>query len=273
MKRKKKYAIIGLGFISHRHIEAIKRNNGKLVWVCDIDARHKIRFDKSIKFTKDYRRIRDVDYVAICTPNDLHAPIIKHFLAKGIKVIVEKPPVTVMSDFYDLQDEDVNVILQLRHHPEMKELKEKAKGGGHKVQMDVRVKRDKAYWEDWKGDRSRSGGILLNIGIHYMDALLHCFKGEYKILYANVTDTFAQIRLAIGTNEVAITIQIMPDNLSQTREIVVDGKKFQFSCKDNLAFEGLHTQAYKAILDDKGTKIKECGRVLGLIDLLNFMYV
>ena len=41
------WAIIGLGFISSRHINAIKETGGKLLMACDIDGekRHKLEPD------------------------------------------------------------------------------------------------------------------------------------------------------------------------------------------------------------------------------------
>jgi predicted dehydrogenase len=93
------YAIIGLGARTDL-LDAgfLKQSDGNLAAICDcyqkkIDAfqnKHGRKFDSYI----DYRRVlerKDIDAVAIITPDHLHAPIMNAALEVGKDVYVEKP--------------------------------------------------------------------------------------------------------------------------------------------------------------------------------------
>jgi predicted dehydrogenase len=109
----KKFAIIGLGFISDRHIKTIDDIGGKIVCACDIieakrlkimgdcrevnEVQNYILKETSPSFFVDWNkmmksdRFEEVDYVVILTPNDLHLPMIYEARKREKKVICEKP--------------------------------------------------------------------------------------------------------------------------------------------------------------------------------------
>ena len=82
----------------------------------------------------------------------------------------------------------VNTILQLRLHPEILKLKEKIiKENLNDYNTLYIASRGKWYYQSWKGDVERSGGLATNIGIHFFD-MLHFLFGklvDFEIVYKN----------------------------------------------------------------------------------------
>ena len=74
-----------------------------------------------------------LDYVSICSPNYLHFAHIAAGLRLNTNVICEKPlvPTEALLDELEALEKEtgqqVNNILQLRHHPSVLDLKEKSK--------------------------------------------------------------------------------------------------------------------------------------------------
>ena len=75
------------------------------------------------------------------------------------------------------------LILQLRLHPSIVELKEKVMNGPkdkvYDIDLTYLTSRGHWYYTSWKGDDSKSGGIATNIGVHFFDMLTWLF-GEVK---------------------------------------------------------------------------------------------
>ena len=108
-----KYAIIGKGFIFSRHVEAIELTGGKVVLTCDIDTTKGADF-LDYREMLDSPKMKEVDVVVICTPNHLHAEMVRDVLHIGKTVLCEKP-LTINTDFSGM--EGVNVVQQLHYHP------------------------------------------------------------------------------------------------------------------------------------------------------------
>ena len=220
------WAIIGTGFIYPRHKQAIEDNGGKVV--------------ATYNTKNDWREVlkSDVPNVAICTPNDLHYEMALECLKAGKRVLIEKPPVLNMEQFEELVGVgNLYVVLQLRYHPIVQTLKTLVKHD-NEAKIDIHINRDKSYWDGWKGDVRRSGGVIWNIGSHYFDILLHCLGGQpAKIEY--------KIDLSAPKND-------------QWRFVTLNGYQFNFSSKDNLSYEGLHFHVYKEIKEGRGIKLSEC---------------
>src|SRR3990167_5285954 len=139
------WALIGLGFISSRHIEAIKHVGGNLIVSCDIDPEKQI---DGVPFWEDWRAMvespafEEVDNVAILTPNYLHYSMIKECVKRKKRVLCEKPLVLNAQEALSLPD-DVFTVLQLRYHPEVQKLQSIPKP--RKANLYVNVKRDESY--------------------------------------------------------------------------------------------------------------------------------
>ena len=161
-----RFGLIGDGYVSHFHREAIKAAGGELVKVYDpkydeLKSQNKAKGVKIWRGGLDPKFFVDLDYVSICSPSHLHRAQLKYGLtyARGnTKFIVEKPYRLPWED--KLDNDRVNVVLQLRY---LNNLPEKAK------KIKVTAIRDKRYFESWKGDARLSGGLLATIFIHYID--------------------------------------------------------------------------------------------------------
>ena len=141
----KKFALIGAaGYISPRHMKAIKETNNNLVAALDrfdsvgiIDSHfpeadffiEPERFDRHL--SKLSTNGKGVDYVSICSPNYLHDAHIRLGLRNGADAICEKPLVLnpwnidALADIEKETGGKINNILQLRLHPSIIALKKK----------------------------------------------------------------------------------------------------------------------------------------------------
>ena len=268
------FGILGDGFIAPRHKEAIDKIGGDLIWICDKDV---CKIQKDGKWTattkKDYLDMVLPDYVAVCTPNNTHNDYINYFASMGCKVLTEKPPV-LKSDQIERFGKyiPVYVVLQLHYHPEVIKMKQKLNPfEKHKGYIMVKVKRDPAYWNSWKGKDEESGGILFNLGIHYIELLMHLFGNEVKIVTEKIYKDKKKSAgvLDFDGNEFCYYFEIMDTDDGQDRKLVIDGEEISLSKKDNLSFEDLHTKVYEEMVAGHGIHIQECYNVIKLIEKLS----
>lgn len=185
------FALIGAaGFVAKRHLDAIQAVGGQLV--AALDPRDSVGILDSYStqcrtFLDDYRFERHllhdpVDYVVVCSPNYMHDFHCRLALQCGSDVICEKPLCLEPHNLDLIQKREqetgktVHPILQLRVHPELVALKEKwAPGPVRRFWLDYITPRGPWYHRSWKGDLEKSGGILTNLGVHLVDALLWIF--------------------------------------------------------------------------------------------------
>jgi len=266
-----KFAIVGLGFISNRHIKAIEETGNELVCACDInpDTRY-----KDVPFYTDFMEMtkgpewKDVDYLSICTPNYLHSYQATVALNDGKKVIMEKPPEFKRVDYDMLVEKDVNkdinVVLQCRFAKELIDYKnahnfitDKAK-----VKMDIQIHRGDWYMRSWKADKQLSGDLCWNIGVHYFD-ILSWFFGN--CLESKLTCRLPQRQsgtMMFNNADVEWTLAIdMPED-NQRRVFEINGEQLDLT---KMGFENLHTEVYKQVLSGNGFKLKDFKRTFDII--------
>lgn len=140
------------------------------------------RFDRHLD--KLRRAGMGVDYVAVCSPNYLHDAHCRMAMRNGADVICEKP--LVLSpwnlDSLAMMERETGrrvwTVLQMRLHPGVASMRQAAgvramyKGADAFASLTYVTPRGPWYGSSWKGDESKSGGILANIGIHMFDLLL-----------------------------------------------------------------------------------------------------
>ncbi len=282
----KNFALIGAaGYIAPRHMKAIKETGNKLVVALDpmdsvgiIDS----YFPEADFFIEPERMDRHldklrrsgqnkVDFVSICSPNYLHDAHIRMALRNDADAICEKPLVLnpwnldYLAEIERETGKKLYNILQLRHHPSIIKLKETFSQKTdviHDVDLTYITSRGSWYHYSWKGNQSKSGGIVTNIGIHFFDMLSWVF-GEptdslVYLMEESKASGFLQLKNARVRWYLSIDSNDLPDyikdrNQSTFRSITVNGEEVEFSG----GFTDLHTQSYHHILAGGGFGLNE----------------
>jgi UDP-N-acetyl-2-amino-2-deoxyglucuronate dehydrogenase len=281
----KNFALIGAaGFIAPRHLKAIKETGNKLVAALDKFDQVGImdsffpnadfftefeRFDRHIDKLK--RQGDKIDYISVCTPNYLHDSHIRFALKQGADVICEKPLVLNpwnIASLKELEKESgkkVYNILQLRLHPAIIELKQKIQSGPPKiydVDLTYITSRGHWYYTSWKGDKTKSGGIATNIGIHFYDMLTWIFGSvKSNIVHVHTHDRAAgllelenaKVRWFLSINDDTLPQEVRASGKRTFRSITIEGQEVEFS----EGFTDLHTRSYQEILAGRGFGIDE----------------
>ncbi|MCW3121330.1 MAG: oxidoreductase [Flavipsychrobacter sp.] len=284
--RMKNFAIIGAaGYIAPRHLTAIRDTKSNLLAALDrfdsvgiLDSyfpqAHFFtefeRFDRHIDKLK--RTGTKIDYVSICTPNYLHDSHIRFALRNQADAICEKPLVLnpwnldALGEIEKETGSKVYNILQLRLHPGIialkKEIEQNPKDKTYDIDLTYLTSRGNWYFNSWKGDLSKSGGIASNIGIHFFDMLTWIF-GDVKesIVHVSEADSAAgilhlqqaRVRWFLSINYDHIPDEIKAQNKRTYRSITVDGKEIEFS----EGFGDLHTKSYEEIIKGNGFGLKD----------------
>jgi UDP-N-acetyl-2-amino-2-deoxyglucuronate dehydrogenase len=274
------FAIIGVGgYIAPRHLEAIKDLGHNLVAAFDTkdsvgimdryfpDCMFFTEFERFESFVDSLKNTKQkIEYVAICTPNYLHASHIKFALRVGANAICEKPLVLHVSDIDELSKlesesgKKIYTVLQLRVHDAILALKKKideSKKELHKIDLVYMTSRGQWYLESWKGDVKKSGGLTTNIGVHFFDMLTWIF-GEALEVRVDHKDPmsekgFVKLQKAEVNWELTIDRHRLPKVATDAgkttfRSIKIDGEEFEFS----EGFTELHKRVYTDILNGKG---------------------
>jgi UDP-N-acetyl-2-amino-2-deoxyglucuronate dehydrogenase len=193
---KTRFALVGCGRIGERHAEHIGRL-GLLSAVCDIVP------EKAQKLAKQYsaksfanlvdllKNSKDeIDVVAICTPNGLHAEHTIASLKAGLHVLCEKPMALSVQDCGEMikAAENANkrlfIVKQNRFNPPIAALKKAIDSGLlgriYSVQLNCFWNRNPDYYKNsWKGTRDLDGGSLYTQFSHFID-LLYWMVGDVR---------------------------------------------------------------------------------------------
>lgn len=257
-----KWAIIGLGFISKRHLLAIQEIGDEVFLTCDINPEKKADFIDWVEMIKS-EKFKEVDYVAVCTPNYTHSTICRAI--KDKRVLSEKP-LTIFGDYEGL--EDISIVLQLRYNELVKQIKDPKE-----IEIFVKTYREPNYFESWKGKTEKSGGILWNMGVHYIDLLCYLLGKPTEISFSVYTDKLAEgiIRHEKGIGVYHIELATEPCPVE--RRMIVDGKELDIEgatipLTDKGEYKNLHTEIYKAFKENKCPKLKDTMDTMELIKQL-----
>jgi len=298
----KNFALTGLaGYIAPRHLKAIKDTGNRLVAAVDphdsvgiIDSyfpqasffTEVERFDRHLEKIKREDNGEKVNYITICSPNHLHDAHIRLALRVGADAICEKPLVLnpwnldVLQELEEEYGQRVWTILQLRVHPNILALKkkienEKDNGQRHKVKLTYITSRGLWYHYSWKGDKSKSGGIGTNIGIHFFDMLMWLFgspvKTELYIREENRMGGYLELPNADVEWYLSLEPEDIPDNADKDqrtfRTIDIDGNAVEFSG----GFKDLHTKVYEETIKGNGFGIEDARPSIELVHNLRIM--
>jgi len=261
-----KFAVIGLGNIGKRHVQALYDTaNASLVAVCDIDEAKCIsdsKIYKEIEFYNNYTNLlanSNADIVCIASPHGLHAQIAIHSMKAGKHVIVEKPMALTTDDCDEMNRVSKEthmklfVVKQNRFNKPIiattKAIEENRLGKIFMVQCNVFWNRGEEYYagSDWRGKKDLEGGALHTQVSHFLDLLIWWF-GDIREAKSIIETVHHNIEIEdAGVSSLKFNSGVI-GSLSWT------------TCVYNKNFEGSIT-----IIGEKGT-IKIGGKYLNNID-------
>lgn len=284
----KNFALIGAaGYVAPRHMRAIRDNGNRLIAALDVHDSVGVldSFFPKARFFKEFERFdrhvdklnrvggsKKVDFVSVCSPNYLHDSHVRFGLRSNCDVICEKPIVLNPWNLDGLEaletdtGKRVFTILQLRLHPSIISLKSTIDSQKMKTKVDVDLtyitSRGNWYFQSWKGDKNKSGGIATNIGIHFFDVLIFLF-GQVKQSTLHFQDdkkasgflefSNARVRWFLSLDSSDLALCKGERDIRTFRSINYNGNEIEFST----GFEDLHTISYSRILEGNGFSLGE----------------
>jgi len=276
-----RFAITGVGgFVAPRHLEAIKAVGGTVVAALDPhDAVGVLdRYDLNTEFFTEPERFErylhklrragmPIDWMAVCSPNYLHDVHAQTGLRSGANVICEKPVCLSPWNLDALEEDEretgkrVWAVLQCRLMPQLQELKRKVDANPnlpHVVKLNYATPRGRWYERSWKGDPTKSGGILANIGVHMFDLLIWIFGPVGVFRMQRREPNHAQGFLALQRANVHWDLRLRGE---PSRKLTVDGEEIDFTT----GFTGLHTRIYEETLAGRGYGLSDARPAVELV--------
>lgn len=200
-----RFALVGCGRIGQRHAQHIS-NNGILSAVCDTDSKkaealgqqYNARYFSSLDDL--LKNEKEIDLVAICSPNGLHAEHTIKALSAGYHVLCEKPMALSVHDCgemikkAEMANRRLFIVKQNRFNPPVEAVKkvidEGRLGKIFSIQLSCFWNRNSDYYKDsWKGTKQLDGGTLYTQFSHFID-LLYWIIGDVKSVHS-FTGNFA----------------------------------------------------------------------------------
>lgn len=290
------FALIGAaGFVAPRHLKAIHDTGHRLVAAVDPhdaagildrffpEARFFTEIERFDRFLEKRRRgpqEERIHYVSICSPNYLHDAHIRLALRAHAHAICEKPLVINPWNLEALQvleretGSRVHTVFQLRLLPALMALREelRARPAGPPVEVELSYITRRGPWYDisWKGSEEKSGGVAMNIGIHFFDLLLWLFGP----VQATATDLRsprrmagrlelerARVRWFLSVDGADLPAGYLESGRSAYRSLTIDGRELEFS----EGFGDLHTSLYQEVLSGRGFGIEDARPAIELV--------
>lgn len=282
------FALVGAaGFVAPRHLKAIADTGNTLVAACDPHDSVGIidryfpeasffteveRFDRFLEKRRRLTEAERVHYLSICSPNYLHDAHVRLALRVGANAICEKPLVISpwnLDQLAALESEyqrRVFTVLQLRLLPQLVALKEKLRANPPSSRVDVELayitSRGRWYNVSWKGVLEKSGGLALNIGVHFFDLLIWLYgkptsSSVFLSTPTKMSGVFelerAQVRWFLSVDANDLPASVRAQGKSAYRYLSTDGHEIEFSD----GFPDLHTAVYQDILAGGGYSIDD----------------
>lgn len=279
----KNFGLIGAaGYVAPRHLQAIRDTGNRLVAATDphdsvgvLDAYFPEakffpeieRFDRHLEKLRRDGRGSGVQYLSICSPSYLHDAHVRLALRLHAHAICEKPlvinpwNVDALAELEAEADRRVYAVLQLRALPGVSALRQRLAAGGPAsrralVRLTYVTPRGPWYHVSWKGDPQKSGGIVVNIGVHFFDLLLSLFGPVHEVAVHLSTPSRAAGTLELEHAAVQWFLSVDPADVpvelrasgAAYRRLRVDDDELDLSD----GFSGLHTRVYRDILEGRG---------------------
>ena len=253
---KLKFAILGCGRISTKHVEALINNKDEAELVAVYDIIEELAVDKknqyesviegaNVKVYTDYNEFLNddkIDVVTIATISGYHAKHSIDCLNHDKHVLIEKPMALTLEDADKIiklgkeKNKKVCVSHQNRFIPAVQNLKRAIDEGrfGKLIHGTARTlwNRNDEYYKQasWRGTKALDGGTLMNQCILNIDLLLWMMGGEVERLYSETdtfirkieTEDFGAILMRLKNGAVGIvegSVCVYPKNLEESLSI------------------------------------------------------
>jgi len=254
---KLKFAIIGCGRISYKHVEGLvnNKNESVLVATCDVDINkaiekkkeymEKVSKETSVNTYVDYKEMlekEEIDIVTIATESGYHPEIAIYCMNKGKHIVVEKPMALSIDDAEKMinvaKENNVKIAVchQNRFNKPIQQLRNaiESKRFGKLINGTARIlwNRNMGYYEQapWRGTWKLDGGTLMNQCIHNIDLLQWMMGGEIDTVYAQCdtylrdieAEDFGAILIRFKNGAIGIvegTACVFPKNLEETLSV------------------------------------------------------
>ena len=295
------FGLIGAaGYIAPRHIKAIHETGHQLAVAADPhdcvghldqhfpETRFFTEIERFDRFLEKRRRGPEeqrIHYISVCSPNYLHDAHVRLALRTQAHAICEKPLVISPWNLDALEELEADsqgrifTVLQLRLLPALQKLRqeitaENSSGGKRDVALSYVTRRGRWYHTSWKGTMEKSGGVAMNIGIHFFDLLQWCFgAAEFSEVHLRAPDKMAgyleleraRVRWLLSTDVEDLPPQRREQGHHAFRSMTVDGQDLEFSH----GFTDLHTEVYRRILQGEGTGVQDARPSIELVYDIN----
>ena len=268
----KKFAIIGIsGYIAKKHVKCIKELNGNLIAAMDLhdNVGFLDSFFPNCKFFNNQKKFfkfvkkEKVDFVVVCTPSYKHFEHISMSIKSLCNVIVEKPPLLKDIQFNKIKKlekiykKNCFCVFQLRFDKRLVNLKKQIQKTQkvNKVKINYFTYRGDWYFNSWKNQKKLSGGLLINIGIHFFDILFWIFGKSKKIVIYKKNKETAMGTIELEKAQVKWVLSVKNlnkknKNVKASRSMIVNKKKYNFD-----KFDDLHKVNYQQIIKHQKHKI------------------
>jgi UDP-N-acetyl-2-amino-2-deoxyglucuronate dehydrogenase len=295
-RKPQNFAVIGVaGYVAPRHVRAIRDTGNRLIAAVDpndsvgfldqhsFDVRFFSeieRFDRHLEKLRRRSEEERAHFVSICSPNYLHDAHCRLALRVGADAICEKPLVINPWNLAPLQDLEAETgrriynILQLRVHPTLVDLRRRLQAAGTRGQHDVVLTyitaRGPWYHVSWKGSVEKSGGVAINIGIHFFDLMLWLFGdvAGVRMYYSDdqrasgfIETERARVKWFLSVDRRDLPQAVQEAGKTTFRSMTVDGEEINFT----EGFTDLHTRLYEEILEGRGFGIADARPSIELV--------
>ncbi len=198
-----KVGFLGFGRMGITHYSILNTHpRVHIVGVCDQSTTMLNIMKKYLNVAtySDYRKMLDdveLDCVVISTPGDSHFALIQEAIGRNLHVFVEKPIANTLADGKKMIEacQKSGVVLMVGHYMRRRAGNRKAKelidGGaiGKPIMVEANISSGRGWGLTpdqfrWRGDDTGCpGGVLMTMGIHYVDTLNYLF-GPIKTVSA-----------------------------------------------------------------------------------------
>lgn len=195
-----KLGIIGFGGMAHWHFENAPRAGVNIVAAYDIDP-ERIRMAKECGLRaydklEDILADKEVNFILVATPNQVHKPLAIAALRAGKHVMVEKPATLSVADWDEMVAESVKAGRILTVHQnrrwdkDYRMMRAAVESGklGKVYSIESRVMGTGGAMFGWRGFKEFGGGMVLDWGVHLIDQLVTMYPNN------KVVSVYAELR-------------------------------------------------------------------------------